>query len=82
LSFQKILVPYDGSLFADKALENAIGIAKMFGANTQVILSYITPRIPIPLTFERPVYSDKTAGKSIPSTQYIQVLSEEMEENA
>ena len=74
-------MPYDGSLFAGKALENVIGIAKMFVAYTQVIL-FITPRIPVPLTFERPVYSDKTAGKSIPSTQYIQVLSEEMEENA
>ena len=81
MSFEKILVPYDGSQFADKALENAIGIAKMSGANTQVILLHVTPHIPIPLTFERPVYSAKT-GKSIPLTQYIQELSEEMEENA
>jgi nucleotide-binding universal stress UspA family protein len=42
---------------------------------------HVTPHIPIPLTFERPVYSLKT-GKSIPLTQYIQELSEEMEENA
>lgn len=74
-------MPYDGSQFADKALENAIGIAKMSGANTQVILLHVTPHIPIPLTFERPVYSAKS-GKSIPLTQYIQELSEEMEENA
>jgi nucleotide-binding universal stress UspA family protein len=39
---------------------------------------HVTPHIPIPLTFERPVYSVKT-GKSIPLTQYIQELSEEME---
>jgi nucleotide-binding universal stress UspA family protein len=78
LSFQKILVPYDGSRFADKALENAIGIAKLSGAETQIILLHVTPHIPIPLTFERPVYSAKT-GKSIPLTQYIQELSEEME---
>jgi nucleotide-binding universal stress UspA family protein len=81
LSFQKILVPYDGSKFSDKALENAIGIAKMSGQSTQLILLHITPHIPIPLTFERPVYSAKT-GKSIPLTQYIQELTEEMEENA
>jgi len=81
MTFQKILVPYDGSTFADKALENAIGIAKLTGANTQIILLHVTPHIPIPLTFERPVYSAKT-GKSIPLTQYIQELSEEMEENA
>jgi nucleotide-binding universal stress UspA family protein len=80
LSFQKILVPYDGSTFSDKALENAIGIAKMSGSNTQVILLHIIPHIPIPMTFERPVYSAKT-GKSIPFTQYIQELSKEMEEN-
>ena len=81
MTFQKILVPYDGSTSADKALENAIGIAKLTGANTQIILLHVTPHIPIPLTFERPVYSAKT-GKSIPLTQYIQELSEEMEENA
>jgi len=81
LLFQKILVPYDGSKFSDKALENAIGIARLSGSNTEVILLHITPHIPIPLTFERPVYSAKT-GKSIPLTQYIQELTEEMEENA
>jgi nucleotide-binding universal stress UspA family protein len=81
LSFQKILVPYDGSKFADKALENAIGIAKLSGSSIQVILLHITPHIPVPLTFERPLYSAKT-GKSIPLTQYIQELSKEMEENA
>jgi nucleotide-binding universal stress UspA family protein len=74
-------VPYDGSQFVDKALENAIGIANLSGANTQIILLHVTPHILIPLTFERLVYSAKT-GKSIPLTQYIQELSEEMEENA
>jgi nucleotide-binding universal stress UspA family protein len=29
LLFKKILVPYDGSRFADKALEHAIAIAKL-----------------------------------------------------
>jgi nucleotide-binding universal stress UspA family protein len=83
LSFQKILVPYDGSRFADKALENAIGIAKLSRSesSTQIILLHVTPQIPIPLTFERPVYSPKS-GKSIPLTQYIQELTEEMERNA
>ena len=81
MSFQKILVPYDGSKFSGKALENAIGIAKMSGQNTELILLHVTPYIPIPLTFERPVYYAKT-GKSIPLTQYIEELTKEMEENA
>ena len=81
MSFQRILVPYDGSKFSDKALENAIGIAKMSGQNTELILLHVTPYIPIPLTFERPVYYAKT-GKSIPLTQYIEELTKEMEENA
>ncbi|MGA8107243.1 MAG: universal stress protein [Nitrososphaeraceae archaeon] len=83
MSFQKILVPYDGSRFADKALENAIGIAKLSGpgSSTQIILLHVTPHIPIPLTFERPVCSPKS-GKSVPLTQYIQELTEEMERNA
>ena len=74
-------MPYDGSRFADKALENAIGTASLSGADIQIILLHVTPHIPILLTFERPVYSAKT-GKSIPLTQYIQELSEEMDENA
>ena len=53
----------------------------MSGSNTQLILLHIIPHIPIPLTFERPVYNAKT-GKSIPLTQYIQELTKEMEENA
>ena len=81
MSFQKILVPYDGSKSSDKALENAIGIAKMSGQNTELMLLHVTPYIPIPLTFERPVYYAKT-GKSIPLTQYIEELTKEMEENA
>ena len=81
MSFQKILVPYDGSKLSDKALETAIGIAKMSGQNTQLILLHITPSIPVPLTFERPVYYAKM-GKSIPLTQYIEKLTNEMEENA
>ena len=81
MSFEKILVPYDGSQFADIALENAIGIAKMSGPNTQITLLHITPYMPIPLTFQRPVHSAKT-GKSIPLTQYIEELIEEMEQNA
>ena len=74
-------MPYDGSRFTDKALENAIGIVRLSGADTQIILLHVAPRIPILLTFERPVNSAKT-GKSIPLTQYIQELSEEMDENA
>jgi nucleotide-binding universal stress UspA family protein len=76
-------VPYDGSRFADRALENAIGIAKLSrsGSSAQIILLHVTPEIPIPLTFERPVYSPKS-GKSIPLTQYIQEITEEMEGNA
>ena len=83
MSFQKILVPYDGSRFADKALVNAIGIAKLFGSgsNTQIILLHVTPYIPVPLTFERPVFSPKS-GRSVPLTRYIQELSEEMEADA
>ena len=74
-------MPYDGSRSADKALENAIGIAKLSRDDALIILLHVTPHIPIPLTFERPVYSAKT-GKSIPLTQYIQELSEEMKASA
>ena len=74
-------MPCDGCRFADKVLENAIRIARLSRADTQIILLHFTPHIPIPLSFERPVYSSKT-GKSIPLIQYTQELSEEMGENA
>jgi nucleotide-binding universal stress UspA family protein len=81
LSFQKILVPCDGSRFADKVLENTIGIARLSGPDTRILLLHVTPHISLRLSFERPVYSPKT-GKSIPLTQYIQELSEKTGENA
>lgn len=79
--FKKILVPYDGSRFADKALEHAIAIAKLSGVDAQIILLHVVPEIPIPLAFERPVRSPKT-GKTIALTEYIKELYEEMKTNA
>jgi nucleotide-binding universal stress UspA family protein len=84
LLFEKILVPYDGSKFADKALEYAIAPAKLSRSDkktTQIILLHVVPEIPIPLTFERPVRSPKT-GRTIALTQYIEELGEEMIANA
>ena len=79
--FKKILVPYDGSRFADKALEHAIAIAKLSEVDAQIILLHIVPEIPIPLAFERPVRSPKT-GKTIALTEYIKELYEEIKTNA
>jgi nucleotide-binding universal stress UspA family protein len=74
-------VPYDGSRFADKALEHAIAIAKLSEVDAQIILLHIVPEIPIPLAFERPVRSPKT-GKTIALTEYIKELYEEIKTNA
>jgi nucleotide-binding universal stress UspA family protein len=74
-------VPYDGSRFADKALEHAIAIAKLSGVDAQIILLHVVPEISIPVVFERPVRSPKT-GKTIALTEYIKELYEEMKINA
>jgi nucleotide-binding universal stress UspA family protein len=85
LIFKKILVPYDGSKFADKALEHAIAIAELSRGvnsnNTQIILLHVVTEIPIPLTFERPIQSPKT-GRRVALSEYITELYEEMKTNA
>jgi nucleotide-binding universal stress UspA family protein len=81
LLYKKILVPYDGSKFADKALEHAIAIAKLSGIAAQIILLHVVPEIPIPPTFERPIHSSKT-GRTITLTEYVKELYEEMKINA
>jgi nucleotide-binding universal stress UspA family protein len=81
--FSKILVPYDGSKPADKAIEYAANIAKSASdkEGCQVVLLHIIPRIPAsPLFIERPMSTSE--GRHIPLSEYIERLYTEMQKHA
>ena len=67
--FKKILVPYDGSKFADKALEHAIAIAKLSRGvnsnNTQIILLHVVTEIPFLLSLNDLYSLPKQAEESL-----------------
>ena len=67
--FKKILVPYDGSKFADKALEHAIAIAELSRGvnsnNTQIILLHVVTEIPFLLPLNDLYSLPKQAEESL-----------------
>ena len=76
--YRKILVPYDGSNPSDKALEHAIGIAKMSRPeSSEVTLLHVIAEYPVTPYIERPVRSPKT-GETTTLTQYIREVYELM----
>jgi nucleotide-binding universal stress UspA family protein len=82
---RKILVPYDGSKPADKAVEYAVALAKSIISDRergcQIILLHVVPEIPTsPLFIERPM-STSDSGH-IPLSRYIEKLYAEMQAHA
>jgi nucleotide-binding universal stress UspA family protein len=86
LVFKKILVPYDGSGLADKALEHAVSLAKMYNSSnsgdsiTEIIILHVVPEIPITnVIFERSIRSKKT-GEITTVSQHVQELYQQMKD--
>ena len=80
--FRKILVPYDGSAPSDKALQQAVSIAKSLGNNkADVIVLHVIAEYPTHHFIERPARSIKTGEKTTLSG-YLKELYEMMAENA
>jgi nucleotide-binding universal stress UspA family protein len=81
--FKKILVPYDGSGPADKALDQAVNIAKSLGRDNKpdVILLHIIAEFPTHHFIERPARSIKTGEKTTLS-RYLKEVYEMIEESA
>jgi nucleotide-binding universal stress UspA family protein len=92
--FHKILVPYDGSEASDKALSNALKIAKMSNESerihkqgdviTIIILLHILQEIPVPPSFGGTTLrklSEKT-GETITFREYLNEVYQEMTTSA
>ncbi len=94
MAFHKILVPYDSSEASDKALSNALKIAKMSNESerihkqgdviTIIILLHILQEIPVPPSFGGTTLrklSEKT-GETITFREYLNEVYQEMTASA
>jgi nucleotide-binding universal stress UspA family protein len=80
--YRKILVPYDGSEPASRALDQAVNIAKSAGRDKpDVILLHVIAEFPTHHFIERPARSIKTGEKTTLS-QYLKEVYELMGESA
>lgn len=78
--YKKILVPYDDSEPANRALDHAVNLAKMSG-QSEVILLNVIAEYPSYHFIERPARSIKTGEKTTLS-QYLKEVYELMGESA
>jgi nucleotide-binding universal stress UspA family protein len=70
LTFSKILVPYDGSKYAGKALNEAVNLAKMM-KDSEIIILNIMEEIPVPpALFSTRVRHHKTGEDTNLSTYF------------
>jgi nucleotide-binding universal stress UspA family protein len=76
MGFEIILVPHDGSNMSNKALDEAVEIAKLT-KDSQIIIIYVIPEIPTPI-FSRPLRSPKT-GEVITFSEYMITIYQEIE---
>lgn len=80
--YKKILVPYDGSEPASKALDHAVNIAKSVGGDKPyVILLHVIAEFPTHHFIERPARSIRTGEKTTLSL-YLKEVYDLMAENA
>ncbi len=78
--YEKILVAYDDSEPSNKALDDAVNIAKM-SDESDVILFYVIAEFPTYHFIEQPTRSIKT-GEKITLSQYLKEVYELMEVSA
>lgn len=93
MTFKKILVPYDSSKASNKALSNAVKIAKISAESGMVhkhdhvitiILLHVIPEIPLPPSFggiPSRVLSEKR-GERITFREYLKEVYQEMKGSA
>lgn len=74
MAFKKILVPHDGSVMSDKALEKAVEISKLI-EGPQITVIHVIPEMSTPI-FDRLIRSPKT-GEVTSFTEYMTNLYQE-----
>lgn len=79
MTFKKILVAYDGSSLAEKALQYGIEQAKMTNDECQLVLLHVVPIIPITPMIDRPIRSQLN-NELITLSEYTQELYKQMKE--
>jgi nucleotide-binding universal stress UspA family protein len=80
--YRKILVPYDGSEPAGRALDQAVNIAKSAGRDKpDVILVHVIAEFPTHHFIDRPARSIKT-GKKTTLSRYLSEVYEFLDESA
>jgi nucleotide-binding universal stress UspA family protein len=81
LVYSKILVPYDGSEQANKALDHAVILAKADPGRPQVVLLHVIEDFPNYHLVDRPAASIRT-GKKITLSKYYAEVHSVMSESA
>lgn len=68
--YSKILVPYDGSKYAEKALNKAVNLAKLIKGSKIIILNVIEEILTPPLVFPTRIRHYKTGEDTTLSTYF------------
>ncbi len=68
--YSKILVPYDGSKYAEKALNKAVNLAKLIKGSEIIILNVIEEILTPPLVFPTRIRHYKTGEDTTLSTYF------------
>jgi nucleotide-binding universal stress UspA family protein len=77
VTFKKILVPYDQSKYAEKALTNAVHLAKMIKGSEIVILN-VMEEIPVPPTMFTIRARHHKSGEDTTLSTYLRDLQSDM----
>ncbi|HEX6283180.1 MAG TPA: universal stress protein [Nitrososphaera sp.] len=79
---RQILVPYDGSKPSEKALREAIRLAKYFQGNVQLLLLNVVLEIMVPAVMLESRYRSRITGERITSAQMAKELCQQLKESA
>lgn len=77
--FRRILVPYDGSLPSEEALDKAVELAKAT-AGARLFVLHVVPGVPVPTLLNRPARTK--SGKTLSLPEYLKMVYQEVSAGA